>query len=330
MNQNYLVVFIILFLAYIPCFIQKKEEDTLEIQTTELGAELISVKYKGVERLHDAKSFWNQHSPILFPIVGKLRYGVAEINGKEYAIPSHGFAMNKNFEKIGEHSYKLTSDEETLKIYPYQFELYVNYNIEKNKLFFNYKVINKESDQDMLFGIGGHPGFKCDFSKETSTIEFEDEEDNIKIIPVNVTLGIMSNEIVDGNTLIKNKKILEIKKDSFENNAIVFTDMKSKNVYLKTEGKNVVKFNYEGFKYLGIWSVEGAPYVCLEPWYNTPDYVNSTKNFSEKKDIIKLEPNGEFNISFSAEFYEYDENKSNSNIIKSLSLWLLLFLIYLF
>ena len=36
----------------------------------------------------------------------------------------------------------------------------------KNELFFNYRVINKTPDNNMLFGIGGHPGFKCDYSKE--------------------------------------------------------------------------------------------------------------------------------------------------------------------
>ena len=47
----------------------------------------------------------------------------------------------------------------------------------------------------------------------------------------------------------------------------------------------------------------GADFVCFEPWYNTPDYVNSTKEFKEKKDIVELEPGKEFNISFSVEFY---------------------------
>jgi len=63
----------------------------LEIQTKKEGAELTSIKYNGVERLHEVNSFWKQQSPILFPIVGKLRYDVALINGKEYPIPKHGF-----------------------------------------------------------------------------------------------------------------------------------------------------------------------------------------------------------------------------------------------
>ena len=107
----------------------------------------------------------------------------------------------------------------------------------------------------------------------------------------------------DGNDVLINKKILQLKKNSFENDAIIFTNMKSKSVILKDDGKKLLKFNFEKFKYLGIWSQIGADFVCFEPWYNTPDYVNSNKEFKEKKDIIELEPQKEFNISFSVEFF---------------------------
>ena len=80
--------------------------------------------------------------------------------------------------------------------------------------------------------------------------------------------------------------------------------MKSKSVILKENGDKLLKFNFENFKYLGIWSQVGdAPFICFEPWYNTPDYINSTKEFKNKKDIIELEPQKEFNISFSVEFF---------------------------
>jgi galactose mutarotase-like enzyme len=209
-----------------------------------------------------------------------------------------------NFDKIGEHSYKLTSNEETLEQFPYNFELYVNYKIIENKLVFNYKVINKTPNENMLFGIGGHPGFKCDYYEENYSVEFEEEENDIKIIPVDVDVCLLSDKMIDGNTVIKNKKILEIKKKSFVNDAIIFTDMKSKSVILKKNEEKILKFNFEQFKYLGIWSQVGdAPFVCFEPWYNTPDYINSTKEFKDKKDIIELDPETEFNISFSVEFF---------------------------
>lgn len=275
----------------------------MEIQTINKGAELTSVKYNGVERLHDAKTFWDQHSPVLFPIVGKLRYGTTLINGKEYEIPKHGFAMNMDFEKIGEHSYKLTSNEKTLKNFPFEFELFIFYTIDKNKLTFNYKILNK-SKEKMLCGLGGHPAFKCNYSNEKCSVEFEKEENEVKIIPVDISCCLLSNKFINGEKLIKNKKILELKKNSFENDAIILTGMKSKYVILKDNGKQLLKFNFDGFDYLGIWSQENAPFVCFEPWYNTPDYVDSSKEFKEKKNIIEIEPGKEFKINFSVEFYD--------------------------
>ena len=255
-------------------------EEDLVIQSKSLGAELTSIQYKGKEYLHDGKTVWDQQSPILFPIVGKLRYDMTTIDGKNYSISKHGFAMNMNFTEIGNHLYKLNSNEETLEHFPFDFELYVFYTTEKNKLYFNYTVINKTPNKTMLFGIGGHPGFKCDYYKEKSSIEFEDEENNIKVIPVDLEASLMSNETIDGNTYLINKKIFNIKKDSFKDDAVVFTNITSKSLILRDNGKKILKFNFEQFKYLGIWSAnKEAPYICLEPWYNTPDYIDSTIEF---------------------------------------------------
>ena len=248
-------------------------------------------------------SFWNQQSPILFPIVGKLRYDATIINGKEYSIPKHGFVCNKTFEKIGEHSYKLSSDEETIKIFPYNFELYINYKIKENILSFNYKVINKSKEEKMLFGIGGHPGFLCNYTNEKCTVEFEEEENEMKIIPVDIKFCLLNDKMKEACDVLIDKKILKLKKNSFENDAIIFTNMKSKSVILKDDGKKLLKFNFGNFKYLGIWSQIGADFVCFEPWYNTPDYINSTKELKDKKDIIELEPGKDFNIDFSVEFF---------------------------
>ena len=237
--------------------------------------------------------------------------------------------MNMEFEEIGQHIYRLNSSNETLTQFPFDFELYVAYTTDNNKLFFNYTVVNKTPNQTMLFGIGGHPGFKCEYYKEKSSIIFEEEEDKIKVIPVDLNASLMSNETIDGNNILEDKKIFNIKKDSFKSDAVVFTDIKSKSVILKDNGKNILRFNFEQFKYLGIWSAIGeAPYVCLEPWYNTPDYVNSTIEFEDKKDIIKLEPDNKFEVGFSVEFYDNSDNSDNAIGLNYLGFLLLINLIF--
>ena len=106
----------------------------LEIKTVKKGAELVSVIFNGFEKLHDGKNYWNRHSPVLFPIVGKLKDGKTQINGKIYEMGQHGFARDMEFEEIEENSYVLKSNEKTLEKFPFRFELYVSYEVKKDEL----------------------------------------------------------------------------------------------------------------------------------------------------------------------------------------------------
>ena len=77
----------------------------IKIKTVSKGAELISIEKDGIERMHDGQKDWNRHSPVLFPIVGKLKDNMTLIEGKEYKMNQHGFARDMDFEKIGENLY---------------------------------------------------------------------------------------------------------------------------------------------------------------------------------------------------------------------------------
>ena len=49
--------------------------------------------------------------------------------------------------------------------------------------------------------------------------------------------------------------------------------------------------DFEGFDYLGIWSVApGCPFVALEPWCGIADTVDCDGIFEHKPGIISLEP----------------------------------------
>ena len=274
----------------------------MEIKTIEKGAELISVIYNGEERLHDGKSFWKKHSPVLFPTIGNLRFPTVIIEGKEYPLHKHGFGRDLNFEKIGEHSYVLKSNEETHKVYPYDFEFYIWYEVNNNKLTFNYRILNK-GEKTMIFGLGAHPAIRCDYSNGKYYIEFEEDEDDMELIPLDLSCNLLKDETIKADKVMTGKRIVKFDKDTFKIDTLIFTKIKSKSVTLKEEDKKIAKINFDGFKYLGIWAPIGAPFVCLEPWYTTADYVNSTKEFKDKKDILSLEPGKEFKTSFSLEFF---------------------------
>ena len=141
------------------------KNEHIKAKIKSFGAELNSLQ-KCAEELEyiwqgDSK-YWNRHSPILFPIVGRLKNDSYTYQNQKYNMTQHGFARDKEFEVIKNEAdfmeFRLKSDEKTLEIYPFSFELYLSYKLEKNSLIVSYKVINK-SDDKMLFSIGAHPVF---------------------------------------------------------------------------------------------------------------------------------------------------------------------------
>ena len=272
----------------------------IEIQSKKLGAELTSIKFNGKEMLYQGGA-WNRHAPILFPIVGKLKNDETIINDKIYKIGQHGFARDMEFKELEknerEHKYLLESNENTLKMFPFKFSLYVSHIIEENKVITKYKVINKDNKK-MIFGIGGHPAYICDYSSGRYKIEFDKIEDNIKFM--NLENGKKKKKEA---TNILSDNSIKLNKDSFMNDAIIMKNMNSDKVYLKENEKKILEFDFTGFPYLGLWAKIGAPFVCIEPWMNTADMVNTNGRLETKENILELEPGEKFECNYSMLFF---------------------------
>ena len=276
----------------------------LKIKVNNLGAELTSIEFNGKEKLHNGKTFWDRQAPILFPTVGRLRDNKTIIEEKEYEIPQHGFAKDMNFETIEKNDikeiYELKSNKETLKKYPFEFMLNVEYEILEDTLKTKIKVVNTD-EKKMFFGLGGHPGFKLDMSQEEYYFELETEEPEVEFMEVEG--NYISNK--PAKNILKENKIIEITKESFLNDAIMMKKLKSNKITLKQkkDKKTILEFNFKDFPILAIWSLPNAPYICLEPWFNYADRVKETGYFKDKEGIIILNPKEEFNCEFSVKFF---------------------------
>lgn len=284
----------------------------LKIQTKKEGAELTSIKQNDKEMLFqgaqvldkNGNAFWKRQAPILFPIVGQLKNSKTEIEGKTYEMSQHGFARDMKFEEISKtenkHHYMLKYNEETLKKYPYKFELHVIYEIIKDTLIVTYKVKNID-EKSIYFGLGGHPAFDCNYSNGEYEIAFEEQENEIEFLKLKD--GLIDTEKAD-NILEYNK--IYLKENTFDNDAVIMKNIKSNKVVLQNHktNKKILEFDFTGFPYLALWSKKGAPFVCIEPWQNTADRIDSTQIYKDKENIIKLEKNKEFECKYSIEFFE--------------------------
>lgn len=286
----------------------------LEIDSTTYGAELLSIKLNGVEKLHQGAKvlnnlgevYWKNHSPILFPIVGGLKDNKTIINKKEYTILPHGFARELEFEIVQKndfiHKYILKNNEFTKKSYPFKFELYVTYEIVDDSLVTKYKVVNKDK-KEILFGIGGQPAFICDIDSNNFYIEFEQEEKEVNILRLQRGLVTYGNKILDKNIVIDDKYI-ELNGETFDLGTIIFENLSSNKIFLKCRENNreMLTFEFEEFPYIALWSKPHAPFISICPWQSIPDRKETDGNFITKDNIIHLNPNDQFECSYTMTF----------------------------
>ncbi|MCG3701368.1 aldose 1-epimerase family protein [Aliarcobacter butzleri] len=262
-------------------------------QIKSFGAELNSLKKcdENFEYIWQANiKYWARHSPVLFPIVGRLKEDSYFYKNKKYSLSQHGFARDKEFEIVQNEAnfieFRLKSDEKSLEFYPFFFELNICYKLDKNSLIVSYKVKNK-SDEKMYFSIGAHPAFNtqvCDF------LEFENIKTTKRYFLDEKGL-IYKNEDLN----LENSKLC-LDKDLFKDDALVFNDSNIKQITLKNiENKSRVKVKFDNFPYLGIWSKPNdAPFVCIEPWFGVADEENANQKIEDKKGILSLEKEEEF------------------------------------
>lgn len=281
----------------------KIENAYLSAEINDFGAELSSLKSKrsGVEYLWQGNpSVWNGRSPILFPIIGQLLDGKFTYDGNDYYLPKHGFARECVFSlSQSEDSYAkftLKSDDDSIRIFPFRFELSVSFKLDGNNIVVSHEVFNKD-EKDMYFSIGAHPGFNCALG---DYLEFDKRE-------------ILSTERIDDNAIIidekfpllENTSIMEITKDIFIHDALFLSGFHSSRIKLKSPRHNrELNFCFESAPFLGIWAKPGAPYVCIEPWYGINDSYKMVKDISEKRGIQKLAPQRAFSFKWTAEISE--------------------------
>lgn len=272
----------------------------LTAQIKHIGAELCSLKdNSNTEYIWNGNpEFWGKHSPILFPIVGTLKNNSYHYNSKDYQLSRHGFAREMNFELIDKQensaTFSLISSDETLKKYPFNFELHLIYTLENKSLKIEYKVINKGKSK-MPFSIGAHPAFDLSGNFENYSLEFENEEP--------LTFYLLEEGLISNNTaqIQLDKKQLHLNHKLFENDALVFKKLPSKSITILENSKPILKVSYEDFPDLGIWTPPNAPFICIEPWFGYSDTVNTFGNLFEKEGMQVLGSNKTFKSQFSIE-----------------------------
>ncbi|WP_179349195.1 aldose 1-epimerase family protein [Winogradskyella pacifica] len=285
------------------------KNDLLQINIKPKGAELCNItsaKHNTEFMWQANPEFWGSHAPNLFPIIGCMKDDTYIYNDKTYPMPKHGFARhNDNFtikhQSDSSITFSLVSNEELYTYYPFLFEFEITYTLSKNTLIIKHSVTNLD-DKALYFSLGGHPAFNCPLSKDENYtdyfLEFEQSENSQSHL-LNMNTGLISDKTKPAFTEGTN---INLKPDLFNEDALIFKDLKSRIVSLKHKTKgNVLTVNFEDFKHLGIWAKPNAPYVCIEPWLGFADNETTDQNIKTKEGIITLEAGSKFDAGYSIE-----------------------------
>lgn len=275
-----------------------------------MGAQLTSLALNGNECLWQGDpAFWGKHAPILFPIVGSLRNNTATSAAGTCEMPRHGLAriVEHKLVEVSEDgssvTYEITDTPESLKAFPFHFKLSMTYALTGDATLTQTFAVTNTGDVDLPFSVGGHPAFNVpapgaeDETFEDYELAFTEAWTNEA--PIITPDGLMTFE--GSYKAPDNSDVLPITHRSFDNDAIMFTDTPGSTLTLRgRKSGHGVKIDFEGFKYIGVWSAANdAPFVALEPWTGHTTMDTEDDVFEHKVNTIALAP-GETDVrSFS-------------------------------
>lgn len=266
----------------------KIENEYLSVSVNQAGAELFSIYGKEEKReyLWQADpAVWNRHAPILFPAVGRMAGDGYIFDGKKYEMKKHGFARNAGFEVISQSDtslvLRMSSDDETKKIFPFDFELDVYFSLSGKTLTEKYSVRNLSAGK-MYFSIGAHPGFFC---KHGDFIRFEKPETmKVPYLDGSDTVGNPNDFL-----MLENEDKMLLSKDLFERGSLALEAPRSTYAELCTpDGKPYLRESYGSVPMLWLWAKAGEEYVCIEPWHGS-DERYPEEHLTKKKGIVSLD-----------------------------------------
>lgn len=235
---------------------------------------------------------WAGRAPILFPIVGMLVAGRYRTGGRSYSLPRHGFARNRRFTVVeagpASATFRLCADEQTRAVYPFEFELDVNFTVQDVALAVTGWIRNR-GDRGMPASLGFHPAFAWPLpygeNRAAHFIEFETDEP----APIRGLDGaglLMPQRLA---TPVINRR-LTLRDDLFASDALIFDQLASRSVTYGSEVGPRIALSFPGMPYLGVWTKPKANFICIEPWHGITDPQDFNGDLEDKPGMLIVPP----------------------------------------
>ena len=279
----------------------------LTAEAESLGGELVSLRdAAGTEYIwYGDPEFWSGRNPVLFPIVGRLRDGVINFDGKPFEMAQHGFARRCEIavlEQAEDHIvFELRENEESLAKFPFPFSLQVRHQLTDDGFTTAFRIENTGTTP-MPFCIGAHTAFNCPLFAGERFEDYQivfDEAENASMILLNSENLISAT---DREPLLNGEDRFTLDRSVFDRlDTIILEGLRSTGVSLlhKDTGRGV-HMAFDGFPMIAFWTkgFSEAPFICLEPWHGCAAVDDEAGDFLDKRHCMILEPKGVKGLSY--------------------------------
>ncbi len=262
------------------------QSEQLKVTISSKGAEIQSIlDANGIERMYNGDpKFWASRAPILFPVAGGMKDDGYEWQGQWYHMPKHGFIrpLEWQVEEVQDNRVTFLLREKN-EGFPFEYDLRASFTVEGNQLDVNYAVTSRD-ERPFCFSIGSHEAYATPGGIETYEVVF-DEEETLAHSILEGALNTHDTVIVKDHT-----RVLPLKYEYFSVDVLVFRSLRSRGVTLRsTEHDRTLRVDYPDCPFLLLWTKPGAPYICIEPWCNGPDFVDAPKEIDRKPGFVRVE-----------------------------------------
>ncbi|MGC1306693.1 MAG: aldose epimerase [Phormidesmis sp.] len=232
------------------------------------------ILYMDTERFKDPSKSVRGGIPILFPICGNLPDDTYQVDGKSYQLVQHGFARVLPW-MVSDRGVKsdavadeagaflqltLTSNDQTRRVYPFDFEAQFTYRLKGRSLYIEQRFTNK-SESPMPFSTGLHPYFNVSSSAADKS---------------QLQLTIPATQYADNMT--KTEQSFDGDFDwSVPEIDAAFRPVSAQQAAVKDPVRGVdISLRYdESFTTVVFWTVAGKGFYCLEPWSAPRNALNT-------------------------------------------------------
>ena len=280
------------------------QSESLNVEIQTFGAQIVSVKEKTSETEYICPGEKTGLPTILFPNLTAIKDGYILINGNPYPLMHGGFAKSQEFcvaeQTQSSVTLKLRNNLETQKVFPYFFELTVEYQLNDRTLQVHTTVKNTGT-KPLHYALGYHPAYLTPAREEPFRMSFEP--------PLTASRYIREEKLF--TTGIQKKYFDELEslplfESLFKTGTLALTDVTTKWIRIQGEDSGkTVEIEMGDYRNLALFAPSDQPleYTCVELWDGAPDVADTDHVWETKPELTCLESREKKTDYFSVKFY---------------------------